>query len=454
MLENTRGKQHVIIASPSQADPDYYFHWTRDSAITIRTLLNVLEDDIENSKNETILSIVHSYIDTAYHLQRLPNPSGDFHDLKGLGEPKFHVDLTAFDAAWGRPQRDGPALRAITILAYLSTDNPQVDVDKVYRDVVKNDLEYVARYWKLEDGFDLWEEVQGSHFFTTMVSLKAMAVGAQWAQQHNDVEFAHLLTSTFTEIKNSLIDEEAKGGMGFVSVQVDHIIETPKLYHEGARGGLDIATILAVLYTHNPILEQDHNDKYIIPFNFTDVRVLNSLASIIEDMDQRYPVNHNAALDTGVALGRYPEDVYNGNGKTLGNPWFLATAAASEFIYRFLYTLITHQSPLEISPVNHLFFQPITGISMAQGDDGVMYEYGAADFWDMVNKIFKYADGFLRVVKLHEGGGGHMSEQMNRYSGYMEGARDLTWSYGALWNAVRWRNKLSDLIKPGPESKL
>jgi glucoamylase len=32
-----------------------------------------------------------------------------------------------------------------------------------------------------------------------------------------------------------------------------------------------------------------------------------------------------------------------------------------------------------------------------------------------------------------------MSEQFHRVSGFMEGARDLTWSYGAFLQAVRAR---------------
>lgn len=45
------------------------------------------------------------------------NPSGDL-SSGGLGEAKFHVDSTEFTGDWGRPQRDGPALRAAALIAY------------------------------------------------------------------------------------------------------------------------------------------------------------------------------------------------------------------------------------------------------------------------------------------------------------------------------------------------
>jgi len=37
--------------------------------------------------------------------------------------------------------------------------------------IIKNDLAYVAQYWN-QTGFDLWEEVQGSSFFTTQASIE------------------------------------------------------------------------------------------------------------------------------------------------------------------------------------------------------------------------------------------------------------------------------------------
>ena len=43
--------------------------------------------------------------------------------------------------------------------------------------VIKNDLEYVANYWKV-NGFDLWEEVTGQHFFTYMVQVRLLETRA------------------------------------------------------------------------------------------------------------------------------------------------------------------------------------------------------------------------------------------------------------------------------------
>ena len=60
--------------------------------------------------NFGLQSEIEGYITAQAHLQTVSNPSGSL-SSGGLGEPKFNVDETAFTGAWGRPQRDGPALR-------------------------------------------------------------------------------------------------------------------------------------------------------------------------------------------------------------------------------------------------------------------------------------------------------------------------------------------------------
>ena len=60
--------------------------------------------------NFGLQSEIESYISAQAYLQTVSNPSGGL-STGGLGEPKFNVDETAFTGAWGRPQRDGPALR-------------------------------------------------------------------------------------------------------------------------------------------------------------------------------------------------------------------------------------------------------------------------------------------------------------------------------------------------------
>ncbi|KAI9668077.1 MAG: Glucoamylase, intracellular sporulation-specific [Bathelium mastoideum] len=92
-----------VIASPSKQDPDYYYQWTRDSAICVFTLLDTMDSNPESAFSPRILRFVDDYAKLQHRLQHQPNPSGTFDDLSGLGEPKFHHDAEAFNGPWGRP---------------------------------------------------------------------------------------------------------------------------------------------------------------------------------------------------------------------------------------------------------------------------------------------------------------------------------------------------------------
>lgn len=67
--------------------------------------------------NDDLQPLIHEYISAQAKVQVITNPSGDL-ESGGLGEAKFNVDETSFNESWGRPQRDGPALRAITLATY------------------------------------------------------------------------------------------------------------------------------------------------------------------------------------------------------------------------------------------------------------------------------------------------------------------------------------------------
>ena len=115
---------------------------------------------------------IQNYVISQANLQAVSNPSGGLSNGAGLGEPKFMVDLTQFTGAWGRPQRDGPPLRAIALMGYAKwlLDNGYTSTAQtVVWPVIKNDLAYAAQYWN-QTGFDLWEEVQGSSFFTIVAT--------------------------------------------------------------------------------------------------------------------------------------------------------------------------------------------------------------------------------------------------------------------------------------------
>ncbi|EGW31373.1 Glucoamylase GLU1 precursor [Spathaspora passalidarum NRRL Y-27907] len=444
----------VVIASPSKIYPNYFYQWTRDAAITIKTLLYELEDQLNTSSSEVskdtgkLVNVIESYIENSYNLQRLPNLSGSFEDddKSGLGEPKFHVNNTPFNEVWGRPQRDGPGLRAATIMYYLEILNKfdkQVQSEFlkstgfIYKKIIKPDLIYIMKNWDLE-GFDLWEEINAVHFFTSITQLRAIKDGIFWAEHFHDESFKESLVSTFGELQEAIENE-----LGFKSDMLPHIIECPSIWKIGKRKGLDAASLLGSIHSHETS-ELRRDDPLPIPFDIDDSSIINTLAAMVADMKFRYPINHNkiGLFGTGVALGRYPEDIYDGYSTTEGNPWFISTATAGEIIYRMIFKLKSYRQDIIINASNRDFFHQFINFENSddEGDDMVI-PFNSAAYNMMIANLFKFSDSFLQVVKEHVDSQGRMSEQFNKYHGYMQGARELTWSYSAVWNAIRWREK-------------
>lgn len=101
--------------------------------------------------NEELQVYLEDYYRSQAVLQTITNPSGSFLPSgHGLGEAKYTVNGARFNDAWGRPQRDGPALRAITLITYsrwLAENGQQAKAKEVIWPIIANDLSYVGQYW-------------------------------------------------------------------------------------------------------------------------------------------------------------------------------------------------------------------------------------------------------------------------------------------------------------------
>jgi glucoamylase len=73
--------------------------------------------DLFRGGDASLLPIIEQFISAQARIQGVSNPSGGL-SSGGLGEPKLNADETAFTGSWGRPQRDGPALRATAMIAF------------------------------------------------------------------------------------------------------------------------------------------------------------------------------------------------------------------------------------------------------------------------------------------------------------------------------------------------
>lgn len=92
-----------VVASPSTENPNYFYSWTRDSALTELMLTDELLFGIDVVGNNTIQKIVEQYTVAQAQLQTVTNPAGALWPAGlGLGEAKFYTNGTRFDGAWGR----------------------------------------------------------------------------------------------------------------------------------------------------------------------------------------------------------------------------------------------------------------------------------------------------------------------------------------------------------------
>ncbi|KAK9460630.1 Six-hairpin glycosidase-like protein, partial [Lipomyces oligophaga] len=423
------------VASPSRHLPNYYYHWVRDGAITMRAVIK----KYRSTGSPRMREIVENYIATSKRVAAIDNLSGLRFNLENLGEPKFHVDGSAFNAEWGRPQRDGPALRAIALIEYIEAldihDDASFDyLENLYQSLIKPDLEYVSHFWAAP-GFDLWEEVNGLHFFTAMV-------------QHRALEMGESLSSTvFQDIGAAQwYHSQAVGLSAFIhsfwNKERGHLVETLG----SSRSGLDSALLLGAIHGSSASTFELHSDEIIA-----------SLNALVLDMRTRHPINILDALDSdgdlppSIGIGRYPEDVYYGGDrerdtKEAGNPWFLCTATVAHTLYALAAHILKLEHPLNISNATLAFYEPLLPFApfvisdeRCLPDSSISVSPNDESSLQLVRNIIRYADGFMRVIKKHSDERDLFSEQFDSKDGFMRGAEKLTWSFESVWSAVQAR---------------
>lgn len=270
-----------------------FYTWTRDSALTFTALIERFI-----AGDSSLETIIEQYIISQGNLQAVTNPSGSLSDGSGLGEPKFYVNLTEFTGDWGRPQRDGPALRASALIAYgnhlISQGSKSLVLSNIWP-VVENDLSYVAQYWN-QTGYDLWEEVQGSSFFTIASQHKALVEGNAFA------------TSLGKSCAGCVL--QAPQVLCFLQSFWNGTAVISNLANNG-RSGLDANSLLGSIHTFDPSAACDD-----VTFQPCSSRALSNHKLVVDSFRSVYSINSGITAGSAAAIGRYPEDSYQG-----GNPW-------------------------------------------------------------------------------------------------------------------------------------
>lgn len=374
-------RRGVVVAAQTRHSPNYYFHWTRDAGLTMDVVISQYKRTTEPEERLRLETAITNYVDFSAEIQRKET-------LTGLGEPKFYHDGNVHNEPWGRPQNDGPAIRAISLIHWaeilIAEGKTELVKKKIYdgrhpsHSVVKKDLEYVSHHWR-DPSFDLWEEVKGDHFYTRMVQRRALIEGAQLASTLGDSGAADWYLSQAKEIEKSLESfwDPTRGYFVTTLNRVDGL--------DYKNSQLDSAFVLGLL--HGSL------DDGFLPF--ADPRVQATIEKLIWSFKTQYPINQIPGI-AGVAIGRYTEDRFAGANFNGGNPWALCTLAMAEAFYK------------TADELNRKMAVNRAATFIAKGDE------------------------MVRRVAYHSHSDGSLNEQIDRSTGYMTSVEDLTWSYAAL----------------------
>lgn len=428
-----------VLASPVMAswdpEPDYFFHWLRDSAIVMdavvilsRHAASAAERRHWNGHFEDFVrfSLSLSSIDgtnftgrNGYRATTAPaylqflRSDNDLRRLHGealLAEPRFNPDGTPDFLKWARPQYDGPALRALACLRYDALCREQGRTPpRELALLLKQDLAFTARHadeacigpWEEDSEFD-------HHYYTALAQLGALHHGRPWAERNGGTDAA-LYRQAEEKLRTALdLHWSAKHGV-YAAIRGKPARSPGDI--------IDSCTILAPLDATLP--EGRHS--------VMDPRTQATLAALETLFARAFPVNAALPASCAPALGRSRDDRYFG-----GGAWYPATLGAAEFHYRLAASVAGRRLCLPVTEENAAFRAGISGRTPKE----------------QARALLQRGDSFMKTVQLHTPEDGSLSEQFDRATGAQTSARHLTWSYAAFIAAAYARKAAAAALRP------
>ncbi|NGY04666.1 glucan 1,4-alpha-glucosidase [Solimonas terrae] len=403
--QTVRPVRGSIIASPVPGaydpDPDYFFHWYRDSAVVLEALRLLFEDHTLGDEAHTHFA---DFVRFNRALQQLDgrvltaNPdrragmAADFlkfvrdddelsqvHGAAVVAETRVNPDGSLDISKWARPQHDGPPLRALALLRWLARIAPPAAIADEAAALIRDDLAFTAAHWQ-QPSYDIWEEEQGLHYYTLRVSAAALDEGADWLRAGGERDLAQGFRRDAAAILQALD--------GFWDDALGHY--RSRQLAGGARSAkaLDIAVVLAAIHAAPEARAgQAHSAA--------DAKMQASFARLEALFDAAYAINRQRPAGRGVAFGRYPGDVYYS-----GGAYYFSTLGAAEFCFR----------------------------AAALGSEPQVWR--------------ARGDSLLEMVRAYTPASGELSEQFDQNDGHQSSARHLAWSYAAFISCVTARRQL------------
>jgi glucoamylase len=395
-------------------EPDYSFHWVRDSALVMRMLAT-----LEAVSPATEAAIYEQRLTDFIRFSRLLQQSGS---PEGLGEVRFNLDGTQDILRWSRPQFDGPPLRALALMHFESRRRrePPAELAHTLDEVLQADLDYVAGNWERE-GFDLWEEYRGHDFHARLVQMAALEAGARRAGGRQDRERAQHYGAAAAGLREALA-QHWLGDREYYGFFVG-----PRVYWDGTQrskpgDNFDAAVILAAVHGRLP------EGRY----SLLDDRIL-ACAIHAEDLfASLYGINHARRAEEGVLLGRYAGDAYYG-----GNPMVFLTLEVAEGYYDAA-RMLAPQTSFAVTPLNRSFLERawVRGGLTSRLDVHDNALAGAARRRALLRGLILRGDDVLRAVRRYTPASGELPEQFDQVSGAPASCPNLSWSHAAFLAAT------------------
>ena len=388
-----------IVASPVLADwnpePDYFFHWFRDSAVVIDAVRLLFEagdlgaqalehfadfvrfslslQDLDGRKVIATMAWRENVAADFIRFLRMDDELEAVHGEAIVAETRVNPDGTLDISSWTRPQHDGAPLRALSVLRWARSHSLDSDLRALVSRLVRSDLAFTFAHWR-EPSFDIWEEESGLHYYTLCVSAAALREGAGWLDGVDESALARSYRAE-ADIIHRILDGYWLPGEGHYRSRV---------LASGARSAkeLDIAVILAAIHALSD--GSTHSVR--------DPRMQATLQRLESLFDAAYAINQNRAAHRAPAMGRYPGDVYFS-----GGAYYFSTLGAAEFCF----------------------------LAAAHSE--------AASAW------IARGDAFLETVRAYTPENGELSEQFDQRTGEQTSARHLAWSYAAFISCLAAR---------------
>jgi glucoamylase len=409
--QTVRPQRGSIVASPVlgayDPEPDYFFHWFRDSAVVIDALRILFQDE---ARDGAFFSHFADFVRFSLSLQELDGSTtsgspwrdsiaSDYrqyvreeadlaaaHGEALLGETRVNPDGTLDISKWPRPQYDGPAMRAIVLLHWQNAVRFENELGAAVDALLRADLRFTLRHWR-EASFDIWEEEKGLHYYTLRASARALEAGADWFERRGERADATACRSDTKAILETLDGFWREDLQFYKSRILESQAPTAK--------ELDISVIFAAIHAGGD--SATHSVR--------DPRMHATLARLEALFDTEYAINRNRGAARGTAMGRYAGDVYYS-----GGAYYFSTLAAAEFCFR-----AAAQSPA-------------------------------------MKQLTERGDAFLETIRAYTPASGELSEQFDQHTGVQRSAQQLAWSYAAFITCTHARRQVippDKLIPPG-----